>query len=105
MGGSMGRIRRLARVVPLAMLLGVAGLLFSRTADAAPPCTINWTGGEGDSQWQSPSNWKPVRVPTTTDFACISSKITEQVVFTGTSTIKGVNALGSKLINNGNLTL
>ena len=104
MGGT-GTIRRLAKVVPLAMVVGVGALLYSRGAHAAPPCTINWNGNAGDSQWQTADNWNPVRVPNTTDFACTPATNTDQIVVTGSSTVRGVKALGSKLINNGNLTL
>src|SRR4051812_21930083 len=101
----MASIRRLVKVVPLAVLLGIAALLYSRSANAAPPCTVNWTGSAGDSFWQNADNWNPVRIPNSTDFACIPSANTEQINFTGTSSIHGVKALGSKLIVNGNLTL
>src|SRR3954467_12535925 len=74
-------------------------------ASAGPVCTINWTGGGGDRQWQTADNWDTAQVPAATDHPLLPSATTEQVAFTGTASVAGVKALGPKFITTGNLTL
>src|SRR2546425_1556466 len=59
-------------------------------------CTINWTGTAGDHQWTTTTNWNPVRVPTTSDYACVPSTYTQTVILSaGTNVVNGVNLQGS----------
>ena len=51
----------------LSPLLSVAG--WTSPADAAPACTIYWTGGAGDHAWTNTSNWSTKRLSDGTDSA------------------------------------
>src|SRR5438445_2015325 len=59
-------------------------------------CTINWTGTVGDNQWTTAGNWSPVRIPGSSDYACIPSSSTQAVaISSGINIVKGVNSQGS----------
>src|SRR5436305_2755812 len=95
-----GWIFLIAAIAALAAFAAVHG-----QAGAAPVCTINWTGGAGDLQWQTAGNWDTAQLPAAGDYACVPSASTDQISFTGTASVKGVSALGTKFTNNGNLSL
>jgi hypothetical protein len=78
-----------------------------RAPAALGTCTINWTGTAGDHQWTTTTNWNPVRVPTTSDYACVPSTYTQTVILsTGTNVVNGVNLQGSGFqISGGSLEL
>jgi hypothetical protein len=66
------------------------------TTASAAACTITWTGGAGTGQWTTEGNWSPVRVPNTTDFACIPATVAEEVVISaGANVVRGVRAEGA----------
>src|ERR1700737_30558 len=97
------------RGLMLAATLGVvAAAAVGSSVQAGPPlgarpgraalgtCTIDWTGTAGDHQWTTTTNWNPVRVPTTTDYACVASTFTQTVILsTGTNIAHGVTLQGS----------
>jgi hypothetical protein len=97
------------RGLMLAATLGVVGaaavgssvqaggvMAAARGPAAVGICTIDWTGTAGDHQWTTTTNWNPVRLPTTTDYACVPSTYTQTVILsTGTNIVNGVNLQGS----------
>ncbi len=99
---------RVLRQAILVVIAAAAAFALARgtPTNAAVNCTKTWTGSALDHQWQTSGNWSPAGAPGPTDFGCVPSSNTEQIVFTGTSSIKGVQdmAAGSLLVN-GNLSL
>src|SRR5947209_7024445 len=93
-GGAMSPQKRLIRrALMLAVSAGVVAVAAvgssgraGQVMAAAPgpaalgTCTIDWTGAAGDHQWTTTTNWIPVRVPTTTDYACVASTFTQTVI-------------------------
>ena len=99
-------------VVLIAILVGAFGranhaLAAGSHAGALGTCTINWTGTAADNQWTTAANWSPVRIPGSTDYACIPSTSTQAVTISaGTNIVKGVNSQGSSLsVTTGSLEL
>lgn len=88
-----------AALVPL--LIGLTSGATPRAevpgASTVGACTINWTGSAGDQQWTTATNWNPIRVPNSTDVACIPSSYHGPAVTisSGTNSVSGVNAQGT----------
>jgi RHS repeat-associated protein len=90
----------LVLLVGLALTLGLAP-----RAQAAPACTVTWTGAI-DNTWGTGRNWSPTRVPTTTDWVCIPATAPHRPVLLAPSTravVRGFQNTGG-LIVQGSLT-
>jgi hypothetical protein len=42
-------------------------------------CDVTWTGGGGDGQWQTPSNWSTLALPAPTQSVCITADVPTMV--------------------------
>ena len=98
---------RLSAVSGLLLALGViviaaaGAFLLGSGADAAPTCTKNFTGPTGGA-WETPGNWSPAGVPTTSDYAC-STAAKSIVLSSGLQSVDGVQLLGSLTAQGGEL--
>jgi hypothetical protein len=98
--------RRRSRV--LIALLTTAAALLSLTIFAAPSsataCTVTWTGGGGDGQWQTDANWSTGAAPTASDHACVPAPASVQSTAAGNQAAS-VDVDGRLTVSGGSLTL
>ena len=73
--------------------------------NAAPTCTISWTGGAGTSAWGTAGNWNQDRVPGSGDDVCIDLPAGGTVVMTAGATVKSVQGSQALRIEGGTLTV
>lgn len=75
-------------------IFSILGLLLSHTVSASPTCTSNWVGGASSNpnDWGTAKNWSPSKVPTASDFVCMSASPTNTAITISSSTT--ANAAG-----------
>lgn len=93
-------------VIGCAAIVALCWLVLARKAAGSPACTISWTGGAGNQQWTTSSNWDLNRVPGSSDFVCIPSG-GGIVHYNATSSIAGLSDVDSSWfeVDSGALTL
>jgi len=124
------RLSNSSFVMGLVVALGLAPVSFtmahaqraggSRQVHAARPNAIaatvtcgsgtnNWTGGAGDNQWTTATNWSTGAVPISTDKVCIpstaTSAITIGILASANQTIASLDSGGPLALTTGPLTI
>ena len=95
-----GAIFAVCGMFAASIVMGVLGLtdFFTSPASATPTCTIYWTGASGTA-WYNGSDWsftdggpKAGRVPTGTDYVCMSTApVNQSATLTTNATVGGIN--------------
>jgi hypothetical protein len=94
----------LVRTAPVAVAVAVLAALWATPGDAAPECTITWTGGGESNIWSAPANWAPERLPGATDHVCIPPSATVEMT-EGASSVLTLDSEGIVSIRSGELKL
>jgi hypothetical protein len=113
------RYRRLSRMMrrylAVALVLALAAtFLCNPVTVKAEGTTVIWTGGAETSDWHTPGNWNPAKVPADGDIVkipefsvveCANADVTVTLDCAGTLTVSGgtLNLTGTSYLKNGKL--